>query len=32
MRSIQLETPVLILDLDVFEENIKIMKDFLETV
>jgi 3-hydroxy-D-aspartate aldolase len=30
MRLTQLETPALILDLEVFEENIKIMKNFLD--
>lgn len=30
MRLAQLETPALILDLDIFEENIKVMKNFLE--
>lgn len=31
MRLTQLETPALIMDLDAFEENIKTMKNFLET-
>lgn len=31
MRLSQLETPALILDLDAFEENIKTMKDFIES-